>query len=111
MVHLTTTPAITEGLQLLRGLSEIERGLQRNMDDLLLDDVRLGDPISHGQIIDLWAKLRAAGRRDYSLEKLLKGARVYVYPPAPKPQPVNPGPQCYQLYALTNEASLMSSRP
>lgn len=111
MVNLTITPAIIEGLQLRSEVAKTERGLQRNMDDPLLDEASLGDPISHGQIIDLWAALRAAGRREYSLENLLKGSRVYVSPPPPKPQPVSPVPQCHRLSVLTSEVSPMSSKP
>lgn len=53
-----------------------------------LDTPAVGDPISHGQIIDLWKSLRSDGHRDYTLENLLRGARVYVPPPPPKAEPV-----------------------
>ncbi|RDA88577.1 hypothetical protein CP532_5836 [Ophiocordyceps camponoti-leonardi (nom. inval.)] len=47
------------------------------------DEAAVGKPISHGQVVDLWTRLRPS----CSLEKLLQGSRVYVEPPPPKPEP------------------------
>ncbi|KAM5345879.1 hypothetical protein ACJ41O_011740 [Fusarium nematophilum] len=52
-----------------------------------LDDPEIGKPISHGQIVDLWKKLRAQGDSTYPLEQLLRGATIYTPPPPPKPEP------------------------
>jgi hypothetical protein len=49
----------------------------------------LGNPISHGQVIDLSTQLRAAGLEPHRLEDLLRGSRVYVAPPPPKLEPVS----------------------
>lgn len=49
---------------------------------------RIGNPISHGQVIDLSKDMKARGLHPYRLEDLLKAARVYVAPPPPKPEPV-----------------------
>ncbi|RCI09327.1 hypothetical protein L249_1412 [Ophiocordyceps polyrhachis-furcata BCC 54312] len=47
------------------------------------DEAAIGQPISHGEVVDLWTRLRPS----CSLEKLLQGSRVYAEPPAPKPEP------------------------
>ncbi|RYP51340.1 hypothetical protein DL768_003344 [Monosporascus sp. mg162] len=52
-----------------------------------LEDAAIGKPISHGQIIDIWKKLKAQGDNDITLERLLRGATVYAPPPPPKPEP------------------------
>ncbi|QPC79980.1 hypothetical protein HYE68_010732 [Fusarium pseudograminearum] len=53
-----------------------------------LDDPQIGNPISHGQIVDLWKRSKAQGNANYTLEQLLRGASVYIPPPPPKPEPV-----------------------
>src|SRR4051812_13096141 len=42
---------------------------------------KLGDPISHGQVIDLWKEMKARSPSPKTLELLLRGSRVYVPPP------------------------------
>ncbi|KAK1753046.1 endoplasmic reticulum-based factor for assembly of V-ATPase-domain-containing protein [Echria macrotheca] len=87
MVLLITTPAIIDALKELEGLDSDASRLQQNENDPPLDNVCEGSPISHGQIVDIWKMLRDAEREGYSLERLLKGSRVYVPPPPPKPEP------------------------
>lgn len=53
-----------------------------------LFDPRIGNPISHGQVMDLWKELKARDVTPKSLDALLRGARVYVPPPEPKVEPV-----------------------
>ncbi|PBP26084.1 vacuolar H+-ATPase assembly protein [Diplocarpon rosae] len=48
---------------------------------------RLGNPISHGQIVELSQEMKARKLQPYRLEDLLKGARVFVPPAPPKPEP------------------------
>ncbi|KAG5926570.1 hypothetical protein E4U53_003053 [Claviceps sorghi] len=97
MVLLTMTPAIVDGLQ--------TAGLSSNADASLpaaattpadesqptgepsLRDPAVGNPISHGQIIDLWKTLNKGHQPWPSLEQLLRGSRVYCPPPPPKPEP------------------------
>lgn len=97
MVLLTMTPAIVAALGDLRSQEDyqspgvassiqIESTLPSN--DPSLAEPALGQPISHGQIVDLWAKLRPLRNEAHSLEKLLQGSRVYRVPPPPKPEPV-----------------------
>lgn len=89
MVLLTVTTSIAEGLGVWKELAKSDqRKLQRCESDPVLDYATVGDPISHGQIIDLWTELRNAELKQYTLERLLKGSRVYVPPPPPKPEPV-----------------------
>jgi len=64
-----------------------KRPLRRSEADPELDDVAVGKPISHGQVIDLWTALRDANQKQYTLERLLQGSKVYIPPPPPKPEP------------------------
>jgi hypothetical protein len=90
------TPSIVEGLAKRRVLVaraeklslDIAKPSEQN-DEPTLDEAAVGNPISHGQIVDLWKKLREAGAREYTLENLLRGARIYVPAPPPKPKPVS----------------------
>jgi hypothetical protein len=54
-----------------------------------LSNPQLGNPISHGQVIDLWKQLRASDSSPMSLDTLLRGSQVYAPPPKPKPEPVS----------------------
>jgi TMEM199 family protein len=54
----------------------------------LLSDPKLGNPISHGQVIDLWRDLKARSSHQRTLDSLLRGTRVYNPPPQPKSEPV-----------------------
>jgi len=57
---------------------------------------RVGNPISHGQVVDISRDLKARRIQPNSLEALLKGSRVYVPPPPPKAEPVS-GKMCCVL--------------
>lgn len=61
---------------------------QEASEEPSLLDPRTGKPISHGQVISLWKELKARDVSPYSLDTLLRGARVYVPPPKPKTEPV-----------------------
>ena len=54
-----------------------------------LSNPKVGNPISHGQVIDLSKELKSRGISPRTLELLLRGARVYIPPPKPKPEPVS----------------------
>ena len=63
-----------------------------------LQDPKVGKPISHGQIIAISNSLRksyagktASGEKPiaYHLDDLLRGSKVYIEPPKPKPEPVS----------------------
>nr|RBQ98133.1 hypothetical protein FVER53263_11618 [Fusarium verticillioides] len=64
-----------------------EQESQQPTHEPTLDDPKLGNPMSHGQIIDLWKQLKAQGNSNFTLEQLLRGASVYIPPPPPKPEP------------------------
>ncbi|KAL2019930.1 hypothetical protein VTK56DRAFT_9022 [Thermocarpiscus australiensis] len=88
MVLLTMTPSIVEGLQALNGSSHPRQAsLRSQAGEPPLEGAAVGNPISHSQIIDLWTALKDAGRREYSLERFLKGSKVYVPPTPSKPEP------------------------
>lgn len=58
----------------------------------LLAQPAIGEPISHGQVVDLWKRLQSSHASPCSLEMLLKGSRIYVPPPPPRPEPVRAEP-------------------
>ena len=99
MVYLTMTPAILQALDILsaHGQAQIATG---NAVEPSLDQPVEGDPISHGQLIEISRRLKQI--RDeaehcethnddaiYHLDDLLRGSRVYVEPPKPKVEPVS----------------------
>ncbi|KXH52032.1 hypothetical protein CSIM01_07851 [Colletotrichum simmondsii] len=107
MVRLTITPAVAEGQQ---KLAEVRFGRRIaatpevteqettagtvsktaatvKAEEPTLGDYVIGDPITHSQILDLWKSLKTEGIEGFSLEGLLRGARVYIPPPPPKPEP------------------------
>lgn len=61
---------------------------QQVIEEPSLLDPRAGNPISHGQVIDLWKDLKARNFSPNSLDALLRGARIYIPPPRPKAEPV-----------------------
>ncbi|KAI1016110.1 hypothetical protein LB504_009179 [Fusarium proliferatum] len=81
VVEATETPQIEN-----HGETE-EQKSQPPTKEPTLDDPKLGNPISHGQIVDLWKQLKAQGNFNFTLEQLLRGASVYIPPPPPKPEP------------------------
>ncbi|KAM7186451.1 Endoplasmic reticulum-based factor for assembly of V-ATPase domain containing protein [Naviculisporaceae sp. PSN 640] len=85
MVLLTITDSILEALKTAETIESPPKTGDRNEPSL--DDPNTGDPISHGQIVDLWKLVRDKGDGKYTLEMLLKGSRVYSPPPPPKPEP------------------------
>jgi hypothetical protein len=48
-----------------------------------------GNPISHGQMVELWKQLNNKNPGSYRLEELLKGSNIYVSPAPAKPEPVS----------------------
>jgi TMEM199 family protein len=52
-------------------------------------NARVGNPISHGQVIDITRDLKSHRIQPKSIEALLRGSRVYVAPPPPKAEPVS----------------------
>lgn len=93
MVLLTITPATCHALG-------FRARLQGDTTSAVVGEPDLshpveGDPISHSQLVDLSSYLKSheselKNEQDVSadLETLLKGARIYAPPPAPKPAKV-----------------------
>ncbi|KAJ0299821.1 hypothetical protein COL516b_008940 [Colletotrichum fioriniae] len=107
MVQLTITSAIAEGQQKLAKV-RLGRRIEATPEDAeqettsdttgdtaatvkaeepILGDYVVGNPVTHSQILDLWKSLKMEGIEGFSLEGLLRGARVYIPPPPPKPEP------------------------
>ncbi|KAI7765480.1 hypothetical protein LZL87_007231 [Fusarium oxysporum] len=96
MVLLTMTSSILEALSIVEATEtpqiEDHDGTEEQESpqptkEPSLDEPKLGNPISHGQIVDLWKQLKAQGNSNFTLEQLLCGASVYIPPPPPKPEP------------------------
>ncbi|PNY25845.1 Uncharacterized protein TCAP_04224 [Tolypocladium capitatum] len=112
------TPSIVDGLDKLRGLRTTDEppdacddGEARTADDSepSLAEPAVGKPISHGQVVDLWKRLRTPSQHpSHSLEKLLQGSQVYVPPPAPKAEQVGPSVVLDESTAITDMVALQS---
>lgn len=88
MVILTMSHPIVEAIHTRNEVVLAERPAPEADPSLQIPAV--GKPISHGQIVELWNDLRAHGHDKFSLEYLLRGSRVYIPPPPPKPETVSP---------------------
>lgn len=85
MVLLTMTASVVEGL----GYAPAEVPGDKVNEAPSLEEPAVGKPIAHGQIVDLWKRLKTIDEApSLSLEKLLIGAKVYVPPPPPKREQV-----------------------
>ncbi|KAI1372112.1 endoplasmic reticulum-based factor for assembly of V-ATPase-domain-containing protein [Hypoxylon crocopeplum] len=96
MVLLTITPSVVEALKRLDETSTDniiecdESGSDSTTNrEPSLKDPSVGKPISHGQIIDIWMRLKNENENNIKLEELLRGATVYVPRLPPKPEPTN----------------------
>jgi hypothetical protein len=72
-------------------ISHVERESEGVSSEPSLSNPKLGNPISHGQVIDLWKELKARSPRPRTLDSLLRGTQVYIPPREPKPEPVSAG--------------------
>ncbi|CAG8975058.1 hypothetical protein HYALB_00009920 [Hymenoscyphus albidus] len=54
-----------------------------------LENPKVGNPVSHGQVIELWKQMKVSKMSPCSLDLLMRGARVYIPPPPPKPEPTS----------------------
>lgn len=96
MVRLTMTEAIVAALEFC-SKNKVEGWPAEHIEgETSLQDPAIGKPISHGQIIDFSKSLRdyfETSRNDstiiYDLDGLLRGSKVYIEPPKPKPEPVS----------------------
>ena len=95
MVLLTMTPAIVAAVEIYLEDNQSEQ----KPEEPKLDTPKIGNPISHGQLVDIskYLKLnpeKAKGKRvdekqvPTHLSELLRGCSIYTPPPKPKPEPV-----------------------
>ncbi|KAG0647109.1 hypothetical protein D0Z07_7085 [Hyphodiscus hymeniophilus] len=113
MVFLTMSSAILEALEKIQNLetSANKKGEQhvenegtmtrggneetskirsnKQSEEPSLSNPKLGNPISHGQVIGLSKLLKVHGLSPSSLDILLRGSGVYVDAPPPKPEPTS----------------------
>lgn len=54
-----------------------------------LKNPKVGNPISHSQILDLFKAVKSTGREQYHIEDLLRGSRLYIPTPSPNPEKVS----------------------
>ena len=100
MVRLTMTKAMVAALELCNSENK-DCPVHRIADEPSLEEPAVGNPISHGQVIQLskYFKHRSKSRENknidarddtltFDLDTLLRGSKVYVEPPKPKPEPV-----------------------
>ena len=104
MVLLTITSSILRSIGACRDLCE-EYDFDAASTGPSLDSPKVGDPISHSQIIALSSTLKRK-RKSYlppdipiHLDELLRGSRVYHEAPRPKAEPVRHDRMPYFLLA------------
>lgn len=100
MVLLTMTPAMIEAL---RAYNADPTSLTKDpalLSEPSLENAAEGDPISHGQILEIsrhlqkqaalreGLDLQSGVRPSYHLDDLLRGSRVFIQPARPKAEPV-----------------------
>ncbi|KAI9707187.1 MAG: hypothetical protein M1836_000147 [Candelina mexicana] len=100
MVYISMTPAIVAAVRQYRAVAPLE-----DLDlEPSLNDARVGNAISHRQLIDICRHLRenrdcerGSGGDDelaqkslsHCLNALLRGSRLYIAPPKPRPEPTS----------------------
>lgn len=62
---------------------------QEKLDEPRLSSPEVGNPISHGQVVELSKNAKLRGITPFTLDDLLRGSNVYVVPPKPKAEPVS----------------------
>lgn len=109
MVLLTMTPALVAALEECKNLSLIDQIVSAKPS---LEEPRDGNPVAHDQVISISRLLKAhygnasveeSERVSYHINDLLRGSKIYVEPPKPKPEPVG------QLTSFVLEPPLTAS--
>ncbi|KAF2477996.1 uncharacterized protein BDR25DRAFT_206999 [Lindgomyces ingoldianus] len=94
------TPAIVRAVLTAQALAEDELLKLRQSSELSLAEPEVGNPISHGQLIDISKLLKKHADKlktpdndtdpiEYHLNSLLKGSRIYIPPPPPRIEPTS----------------------
>jgi len=95
MVRLTMSTAMVAAINHLSKTKEAAAPAITSPDEPSLEDPAVGKPITHSQIMAISRALREItdpADRQYDLDSLLRGSRVYIDPPKPKPEPVRQQP-------------------
>ena len=87
--------------------------IRSQTDEPPLDKPAVGNPISHGQVLDLFERLQVVQRTEKAsidcpnchLDELLRGSMVYIEPPKPKPEKVS-----YRFIIILGIAAELSTR-
>ncbi|KAI0096868.1 endoplasmic reticulum-based factor for assembly of V-ATPase-domain-containing protein [Nemania sp. FL0031] len=94
MVLLTMTSPMVEALIVLRDSSAFHepssnatQRIDTEIEEPCMKDPAVGNPISHGQLLNTLKALKAKGYVGFRLEAMLRGSALYVPPPPPKPEP------------------------
>ncbi|CZR57722.1 uncharacterized protein PAC_07611 [Phialocephala subalpina] len=66
-----------------------EKGVEAKSDQPTLDSPKIGNPITHGQVVDLSKQMKERRMEPCRLEVLLKGSRIYTPPPPKKAEPTS----------------------
>ncbi|RKF81855.1 putative vacuolar h+-atpase assembly protein [Golovinomyces cichoracearum] len=57
-----------------------------NLNNPKLTQPEVGNPITHLQILDLSKLMKCRARGSYSLENMLRGSKIFIPPPSPRPE-------------------------
>lgn len=91
MVLLTITASILTATKACQERCD-EYNLPADISQPLLESPKVGDPISHFQILTISRTLKPKGDLPQSipfhLDDLLRGSKIYHEPPPPRPEPV-----------------------
>ncbi len=103
MVLLTMTPSMVDLIHDYSMFASSLTSLSSSTNEPSLVKPTVGNPISHGQLMEIAIAVREQRQTDdgvksrgLGLENLLRGSRVYIAPPKPKPEPVYE----FRIYSL-----------
>ena len=95
MVLLKMTPKIVAAIKDRGKYGETREDLSLVEHIPSLQDPKVGNPISHSQVLDIANAIKTLPRsseaagRPLTLNELLKGSEVYIQPPAPRTEPTS----------------------
>ena len=86
MVLLTMTFTIVDAIKEYQS-QNLDSG-NRHLSEPPLESPAIGNPISHGQLIDISRALKQSDTNTkYRLDNLIRSSQIYIEPPKPKPEP------------------------
>lgn len=107
MVLLTMTAALVAAVKDYNAIEQQKEETFQSSEPPLQNPM-LGNPISHGQILDIAKALKTSraspdkktSSLSYNLDDLLRGSHIYTPPPPPKPEPVRSTTNTIHKYPL-----------